>query len=58
MESCGSCAQGAPWRDLPERYWPWKTAHERLWKRTMDEIWEHLLTRVIAKDDDAGDVSG
>jgi transposase len=21
---------GAPWRDLPERYGPWKTAHERL----------------------------
>ena len=20
---------GAPWRDLPERYGPWKTAHER-----------------------------
>lgn len=21
---------GAPWRDVPERYGPWKTAHERL----------------------------
>ena len=21
---------GASWRDLPERYGPWKTAHERL----------------------------
>src|SRR3954471_3827233 len=21
---------GVPWRDLPERYGPWKTAHERL----------------------------
>ncbi|WP_442941726.1 transposase [Nocardia sp. NBC_00416] len=21
---------GAPWRNLLERFWPWKTAHERL----------------------------
>ena len=21
---------GAPWRDVPERYGPWKTCHERL----------------------------
>ncbi|MFD1212583.1 transposase [Arthrobacter sp. GCM10027362] len=27
---------GAPWRDLPERRGPWKTAHERLRKWTLD----------------------
>ncbi|ABS03685.1 hypothetical protein Krad_2204 [Kineococcus radiotolerans SRS30216 = ATCC BAA-149] len=26
----------APWPDLPQRYGPWKTAHERLRKRTVD----------------------
>ncbi|WP_245177088.1 transposase [Geodermatophilus sp. DF01_2] len=25
---------GVPWRDLPERHGPWKTAHERLRKIT------------------------
>ena len=26
---------GAPWRDLPERYGPWQTCHDRLlrWRR-------------------------
>jgi transposase len=27
---------GAPWRDMPERHGPWKTAHERLRKWTME----------------------
>src|SRR3954469_3518330 len=27
---------GVPWRDLPERYGPWKTAHERLRRWTAD----------------------
>jgi hypothetical protein len=31
---------GAPWRDLPERYGPWKTAHERLRKWAADGTWE------------------
>jgi transposase len=47
---------GAPWRDLPERYGPWKTAHERLRKWTMDGTWERLLAHVIAQADAAGDV--
>ena len=47
---------GAPWRDLPERYGPWKTAHERLRKWTMDGTWEWLLAHVVAADDAAGDV--
>lgn len=28
---------GASWRDLPERYGPWKTAHERLRWWTEDD---------------------
>ncbi|WP_425470665.1 IS5 family transposase [Saccharothrix australiensis] len=45
---------GAPWRDLPERYGPWKTAHERLRLWTADGTWQRILDRVIVKDDSVG----
>src|SRR3712207_6831295 len=45
---------GVPWRDLPERYGPWKTAHERLRKWTADGTWERILAEVIVKDDAVG----
>jgi hypothetical protein len=38
---------GAPWQDLPERYGPWKTAHERLRIWATDETWEQILDQVI-----------
>jgi transposase len=47
---------GAPWRDLPERYGPWKTAHERLRRWTADGTWDRILDRVIVKDDAVGEV--
>src|SRR5262249_41556657 len=47
---------GAPWRDLPERYGPWKTAHERLRLWTKDGTWQKILDKVIVKDDSVGDV--
>src|SRR6476646_4167386 len=47
---------GAPWRDLPERYGPWKTAHERLRIWTADGTWERILDEVIVKDDSVGNV--
>lgn len=38
---------GIPWRDLPERYGPWSTAHQRLLRWEADSTWarieEHLL---------------
>jgi transposase len=34
---------GAPWRDVPERYGPWKTCHERLRRRTADGTWARIL---------------
>lgn len=49
---------GALWRDLPERYGPWKTAHERLRLRTKDGTWARILDEVIVKDDSVGDVGG
>ena len=47
---------GAPWRDLPERYGPWKTAHERLRKWAADGTWDRILAEVIVKDDAVGAV--
>jgi transposase len=47
---------GVAWRDLPERYGPWKTAHERLRKWTADGTWDRILTEVVIKDDAVGAV--
>jgi transposase len=47
---------GVHWRDLPERFGPWKTVCERhrLW--SADGMWERLLQRVQAEVDAAGDI--
>lgn len=47
---------GAPWRDVPERYGPWKTAHERLRRWTMDGTWQKILDEAVVKDDAVGEV--
>jgi transposase len=47
---------GAPWRDLPERYGPWKTAHDRLRRWTADGTWDRILEHVVVKDDAVGKV--
>jgi transposase len=47
---------GAPWRDLPERYGPWKTAHERLRRWTTDGTWDRILDEVVVRDDAVGRV--
>jgi transposase len=45
---------GTPWRDLPERYGPWQTAHRRLtlWRR--NGTWDRILHRLRLKADRAG----
>src|SRR3712207_9386544 len=47
---------GAPWRDLPERYGPWKTCHDRLlrWRRL--GVWERVLQTLQGDADAAGDL--
>lgn len=42
---------GAPWRDLPERYGPWKTCHERLSRWSADGTWDKILAAAQVKDD-------
>nr|WP_237324475.1 IS5 family transposase [Streptomyces sp. CBMAI 2042] len=47
---------GVQWRDLPERFGPWKTVYERhrLW--SADGTWERLLQQVQAEADAAGQI--
>jgi transposase len=47
---------GVQWRDLPERFGPWKTVYERhrLW--SADGTWERLLQEVQAVADAAGEI--
>lgn len=47
---------GVQWRDLPERFGPWKTVYERhrLWSG--DGTWERLLQQVQAAADAAKEV--
>lgn len=47
---------GAPWRDVPDRYGPWKTCHERLRIWTMDGTWAKILDEAVVKDDATGDL--
>jgi hypothetical protein len=44
------------WRELPERFGPWKTVHKRhsLW--SADGTWEMLLQHVQALADAKGDI--
>uniref|UniRef100_UPI00138AE1CA IS5 family transposase n=1 Tax=Streptomyces sp. TR1341 TaxID=2601266 RepID=UPI00138AE1CA len=47
---------GVHWRDLPERFGPWKTVYERhrLW--SADGMWERLLQQIQAEADTAGEI--
>ncbi|MFJ4872579.1 IS5 family transposase [Streptomyces sp. NPDC088757] len=48
---------GVQWRDLPERFGPWKTVYERhrLW--SADGAWERLLQQVQAAADVAKEIA-
>ena len=37
---------GAPWRDLPERFGPWKTAFNRFRRWTAEGLWDRALDRL------------
>ncbi|MEV5880396.1 transposase [Streptomyces sp. NPDC052101] len=44
------------WRELPERFGPWKTVHKRHLLWSADGTWEQLLQQVQAVSDAAGDI--
>jgi transposase len=47
---------GAPWRDLPPRYGPWKTCYDRLVRWRRDGMWDRLLAQAQTKSDAVGEV--
>lgn len=47
---------GVHWRDLPERYGPWKTVYERYRLWSADGTWEGLLQHVQSAADAAGEI--
>ncbi|MFI8912818.1 IS5 family transposase [Streptomyces sp. NPDC053513] len=47
---------GVQWRDLPERFGPWKTVYERRRLWSADGTWERLLQQVQAAADAAGEI--
>ena len=40
---------GAPWRDLPERYGPWKTVHDRFRRWSKSCLFQKLLDALEAR---------
>lgn len=47
---------GVHWRDLPERFGPWKTVYERHRLRSADGTWERLLQQLQAAADAVGEI--
>lgn len=47
---------GAPWRDLPERYGPWRTVYARFVRWQEDGTWDRLFAHVQTKSDAVGEV--
>ena len=47
---------GAPWRDLPERYGPWRTAYARFVRWRRDGTWDRLPAHVQTKAEAVGEV--
>ena len=47
---------GAPWRDLPERYGPWRTVASRFYRRRRAGIWQGVLEALRQKADEAGGI--
>ena len=44
---------GVPWRDIPARYGPWKTLHERHRRWSADGTWDTILTHLQVHSDGA-----
>jgi transposase len=47
---------GAPWRDVPDRYGPWTTLHDRLVRWRRDGTWDRLLAHAQTKRDAVGEL--
>jgi transposase len=47
---------GAPWRDLPERYGPWRTVYSRFRRWEEEGTWERILSTLQRDLDAAGKI--
>ena len=47
---------GSPWRDLPERYCKWSTAHERFRRWRQDGLFQKILNALEAQARKAGHI--
>jgi transposase len=45
---------GAPWRDVPARYGPWTTCHDRFVRWRRDGTWDRLLAHAQTQSDAVG----
>jgi len=45
---------GAPWRDLPDRYGPWKTAYTSFSRWTKAGVWKRVVEDLLVDLDEAG----
>lgn len=49
-----AAAHRRPWRDLPERYGPHTTVHDRLTRWRADGTWDRIATALLAALDRRG----
>jgi len=42
---------GIPWRDLPERFGPWKNVHTRFSRWAVSGVWERMFEQLAADAD-------
>jgi transposase len=47
-------ATGVPWRDLPERYGPWRTVASQFYRWVHAGVWETILKALQQQGDAAG----
>ncbi|CAM5696597.1 IS5 family transposase IS1650 [Streptomyces griseorubiginosus] len=47
---------GISWRDLPERYGPWKTVYTRFRRYALDGVFTQALQQIQARADAGGDI--
>jgi putative transposase len=45
---------GVPWRDLPERFGPWKTIYNRFSRWAARGVWEKIFQQLRVEVDDVG----
>ena len=47
---------GAPWRDLPERFGPWKTVYNRFRNWARKDVWHDIFQTARVEEDDIGGI--